>query len=75
MINEYNNKKITFSTIVSVILIPTWRDLKQVKLFDFIWYDSIFFKKEKQNAINEIREYSKENNISYEDSYNKLYKL
>lgn len=68
-------KILQFNHIVNVILIPTWRELKNVKLFDSIWYDSVFFKNEKQNVINEIREYSKENNISIEESYNKLYKL
>jgi predicted nucleotidyltransferase len=68
-------KILQFNHIVNVILIPTWRELKNVNLFDSIWYDSVFFKNEKQNVINEIREYSKENNISIEESYNKLYKL
>lgn len=68
-------KILQFNHTVSVILIPTWKELKEVNLFDSIWYDSIFFITERQNVINEIREYGKEHNISYEESYDKLYRL
>jgi hypothetical protein len=66
-------KILKFNHIVSVILIPTWRELKNVNLFDSIWYDSVFFKIEKQHFINEIRKYSKDNNISIEEAYKKIY--
>lgn len=72
-----NKQKITkilqFNSIVNVILIPSWKELKDVNLFDSIWYDPDFFKIEKQHFINEIREYSKDNNISIEDAYKNIY--
>lgn len=66
-------KIVKFNYVVNVILIPTWRELKNVNLFDSIWYDSDFFKIEKQHYINEIREYSKDNNISIEEAYKNIY--
>ena len=68
-------KILKFNQIVNVILIPTWRELKNVNLFDSIWYDSVFFKIEKQHFINEIRKYSQDNHISIEEAYKNIYKL
>lgn len=66
-------KIVKFNHVVNVILIPTWRELKNVNLFHSIWYDSDFFKIEMQHYINEIREYSKDNNISIEEAYKNIY--
>jgi hypothetical protein len=67
-------KLLQFNHTVSVILIPSWRELKNANIFNSIWYDSDFFISEKQDFKNEIYKYSKDNNISIEESYSNIYK-
>ena len=75
MDNVKITKLLQFNHTVRVILIPTWRELKHANLFNSIWYDSEFFTLEKQRFRNEIYKYSKDNNISIEESYSKIYKI
>jgi hypothetical protein len=74
MDNKKVKKLLQFNHNVSVILIPNWRELKTANIFNSIWYDSDFFILEKQHFQNEICKYSKDNNISIEESYSKIYK-
>lgn len=58
MIFHYNNyfklKKVTFSNIYNIILIPSNNDYKRYKIVDKIWYSEKDFIKFKEDFINEI---------------------
>lgn len=58
MIFHYNNnfklRKVTFSNIYNIILIPSNNDYKQYEIVNKIWYSDKDFIKFKEDFINEM---------------------
>ena len=65
-------KKIRFSNIVNVILIPTYKEYIEQNISKDLWYDNNFFTSVRNEVVNEIKVYSEKHDISFEDAYNKI---